>query len=290
MVSLRRKKMSIDNNNLSADTGESIGQSLAGYHVMLWSILYKRALLLIRYPVDTLVSIVSMYVFWAVIFFGGREAATRMGNSPQALTPTLEGLIVGWFLWTMSTIAYAGLSQNVTEEASWGTLEQLYMSPYGFGSILASMVVANLVQSLIWGGAILTMMLLSTGQSLTVDLVTIIPVTVLTLFSVVGIGFVFAGFALVYKRIGNISQIMTFVIVGLIAAPAAEVSPMRFLPLVQGSSMLQEAMRQGTRLWQFTGFDFAILAGTAVFYSLVGYGIFILMTRRARRKGLMGHY
>jgi ABC-2 type transport system permease protein len=276
----------------SARTTGSRGErsGLAGHHVMLAAVLYKRALLIVRYPVNTFASLVSMYIFWAFIFFGGREAATRMGNSPQALTPTLEGLIVGWFLWTMSIIAYASLSQNVTREASWGTLEQLYMSPYGFGAVMASMVVANLLQSLVWGGAILALMLLSTGQGLTMDLLTIIAVSVLTLLSVVGIGFLFAGLALVYKRIGNISQLMTFVIVGLIAAPATGLSPLRFLPLVQGSAMLQEAMRHGTRLWQFPVLDLAVLVGTATFYLLAGYGFFVVMTRRARRKGLMGHY
>lgn len=263
---------------------------LAGHHVMLAAVLYKHALLIVRYPVNTLASLVSMYVFWAFVFFGGREAATRMGNSPQAFTPTLEGLIVGWFLWTMATIAYAGLPQNVTREASWGTLEQLYVSPYGFGAVMASMVVANVLQSLLWGGGILSMMLLSTGQSLTMDLVTVVPISVLTLLSVVGVGFLFAGLALVYKRIGNVSQLMPFVLVGLIAAPATGFSPLRFLPLVQGSAMLQETMRHGTRLWQFPVIDVGVLILTAVGYSVAGYWTFLRLSRLARNRGVMGHY
>ncbi|MFT4890149.1 MAG: ABC-2 type transport system permease protein [Halobacteriales archaeon] len=269
-------------------TGED--RDLAGYHVMLAAVLYKRAVLIVRYPIDTFASLVSMYVFWALVFFGGREAAMRMGSSPQALAPTLEGLIVGWFLWTMASIAYAGLPQNVTREASWGTLEQLYMSPYGFGSVMASMVVANVLQSLLWGGGILSMMLLSTGRSLTIDLVTIVPVSFLTLLSVVGVGFLFAGLAIVYKRIGNVSQLMPFVLVGLVAAPAAGLSPLRFLPLVQGSAMLQETMRHGTRLWQFPALDLGVLVLTAIGYFMVGYWTFLRLSRLARDRGVMGHY
>lgn len=262
---------------------------LAGYHVMLAAVLYKKALLLVRYPVNTGAQVVSIYMFFAVIFFGGKAAAESMGGG-MALTPTLEGLIVGWFLWTMSIIAYFSLSTNVTQEASWGTLEQLYMSPYGFGSVMASMVVANLLESLVWGGTILALMLLTTSQSLAVDVFTIVPISVLTLLSVVGIGFVFGGLALLYKRIENVSQLMQFVLIGLIAAPVAGVSPLRFLPLVQGSAMLQTAMRDGVHLWQFPLADLAILVATAVVYSSLGYGVFLLAARRARRKGVMGDY
>ena len=272
-----------------ATAGVSTDDGLAGRHVMLAAVLYKKALLLVRYPVNTGAQVFSIYMFFAVIFFGGKAAAESMGGG-MALTPTLEGLIVGWFLWTMSIIAYFSLSTNVTQEAQWGTLEQLYMSPYGFGSVVAAMVVANLLESLVWGGTILALMLLTTSQTLAVDLLTIVPISVLALMSVVGIGFVFGGLALLYKRIENVSQLMQFVLIGLIAAPVAGVSPLRFLPLVQGSAMLQAAMRQGTHLWQFPTVDLVILVGTALLYSLAGYGVFLLLGRRARRKGVMGHY
>jgi ABC-2 type transport system permease protein len=262
---------------------------VAGYHVMLAAVLYKKALLLARYPVNTGAQVLSIYLFFAVIFFGGKTAAESMGGG-MALTPTLEGLIVGWFLWTMSIIAYFSLSNDITREASWGTLEQLYMSPYGFGSVMASMVVANLLESLLWGGTILALMLATTSQSLSLPALTILVVSVLTLMSVVGIGFVFAGLALLYKRIENVSQLMQFVLIGLIAAPAAGISPLRVLPLVQGSAMLQLAMREGVRLWAFPTADLAVLVGTAAAYSLAGYGVFMLLARRARREGVLGHY
>jgi ABC-2 type transport system permease protein len=262
---------------------------VAGHHVMLGAVLYKKALLLVRYPVNTGASVVSIYLFFALIFYGGKAAAESMGGG-MALTPTLEGLIVGWFLWTMSIIAYFSLSTNITQEAQWGTLEQLYMSPYGFGSVMASMVVANLLESLVWGGTILALMLLTTSQSLSVHLPTVVPISVLALMSVVGIGYVFAGLALLYKRIESVSQLMQFVLVGLIAAPVAGLSPLRFLPLVQGSAMLQDAMRHGTKLWEFAPLELGILVATAAVYSLAGYGVFLLAARRARRKGVMGHY
>jgi ABC-2 type transport system permease protein len=107
---------------------------------------------------------------------------------------------------------------------------------------------------------------------------------------VVGIGFVFAGLALLYKRIENVSQLMQFVFLGLISAPVVGIPVLRLLPLVQGSALLQEAMQNGVRLWEFSVIDLSVLVGSAVVYSLLGYLVFRWCTNRARRIGVMGHY
>ena len=269
----------------SADRNE-----VAGFPTLLRYVLYKRFLLLVRYPANTLAQLVSVYLFFAVIFFGGRVAAESVGAGAGALAATFDGLIVGWFLWTMSLTAYFSLAMNITRESQWGTLEQLYMSAYGFGAVMVANVVALLVESALWGAVILPLMLVTTGRPLTVDLLTVGPVAFFALLSVVGIGFVFGGLALVYKRIENVSQLMQFALIGLIAAPIADVPALRYLPLVQGSAMLQRAMQGGVRLWEFPAADLAILAGTGVVYGLAGFYVFSRASDYARKKGVMGHY
>jgi ABC-2 type transport system permease protein len=272
------------------------GTATAGAHrgsgrlaTLLWAVVYKRFLLIVRYPLNLAAQLLSVYGFFAVVFFGGRAAARGMG-AVGALGETLDALVVGWFLWTMAVSAYFGLAQNVTQESQWGTLEQLYMSPYGFGTVMWSKVVANLLNSLLWGAFILVAMLLTTGRALTVDLLTVVPVSLLALASVVGLGFVFAGLALVYKRVENVTQLMQFALIALVAAPVAEVGALRYLPLAQGSAMLQRAMREGVRLWEFPVADLALLVGTAVGYALGGYLVFRYCAGVARRRGVMGHY
>lgn len=275
---------------MSNTSVDSPGNDPVGVTTLLRQLIVQKFLLMIRYRVDFFGGIIGSYVFFAILFFGGQAAMSSVGSGAAALGSTLDGFIVGWFLYTMSQAAYFSLASGVTQESEWGTFEQLYMSPYGFGTVMASKVLVNLVESVLFGGIMLVLMLLTTRRTLSVDLVTIVPVTVLALLSVVGLGFVFAGLALVYKRIDSFSQLMQFVIVGLIAAPVAGFSPLRFLPLVQGSSMLQDAMRQGTRLWEFSALDVGLLVGTAVVYSLVGYAVFRFCSHVARKRGVMGHY
>lgn len=265
------------------------GHELAGFRTLLRAIYRRRVLLLLRYPVNTLAQLAGVILFFAVVFFGG-EAVARAGGAAGALGGTFDALIVGWFLWTMSLTAYIGLTMSVIEESQWGTLERLYMTPYGFGAVMAAIGSARLLESLLWGAITLAAMLAMTGRSLSLDLLTVVPISVLAIASVVGIGFVFGGLALLYKRIENVNQVMQVALIGLIAAPAAGVDLLRFLPLVQGSAMLQGAMREGIALWAFPPADLAVLAGTAVAYPLLGYAVFARCTRRARRLGLMGHY
>lgn len=251
---------------------------------LLRAIAYKQFILLVRYPANTLSQLVSVYLIFAVIFFGGNAVAG------QALTDSLGGIIVGFFLFTMTIVAYSGLSWSITREAQWGTLEQLYMSPYGFGRVMILKVCVDVAFSFFWGAIMLMLMLLTTGRTLSIDFLTVMPIVVLTLASAVGIGFVFAGLAVLYKRIENAFQLMQYGFVALIAAPVDQYPLLRFLPVSQGSSLLQTAMKQGTPLWQLPTEEVGILVLTAVGYFLAGYVVFGRATDRARRLGVMGEY
>ncbi|WP_224447120.1 ABC transporter permease [Haloprofundus salilacus] len=251
---------------------------------LLVAIARKQFTLIIRYPINTVSQVFGLYVFFALIFFGGRA----VGGA--AFGESLNAIIVGFFLFTMTIVAYSGLAWDVTREAQWGTLEQLFMSPFGFGRVMAAKAAVNVCFSLLWGAVILASMLVTTGRSLSVDLLTVVPVGVLTIASALGVGFVFAGLALVYKRIENLFQLIQFAFVALIAAPVEAVPAVRFLPLALGSALLREAMTQGTALWQFPATDLAVLGATAVGYLAVGAYVFGVASRRARRLGVLGQY
>lgn len=252
--------------------------------VLFAAVARKQLLLLVRYPVNTLSRVVSLYVFFAVIFFGGQAVGgPEFGDS-------VPGLVVGFFLFTMTVVAYAGLAWNVTREAQWGTLEQLFMSPLGIGAVMGVKTVVNVLFSFAWGFLVLAMMMATTGRLLALDPLTVLPLGVLTLASVVGVGFAFGGLALVYKRVENAFQLVQFAFIGLIAAPVVDSTWIGLLPLVQGSALLQRAMQDGVRLWEFSGLDLGLLLVTAVVYPLVGYALFRRAADKARRDGLLGEY
>lgn len=244
----------------------------------------KKIALLIRYPVNTLSRLGEFSLVFLVMFYGGSAIA------PGAIEDTIEGIIVGYLLWSLSIMAYSGLSWNVTREAQWGTLEQLFMSPFGFGRVMFVKTVVNLLESAIWGVAVLAMMLLVTGQTLALDPFTIVPLLVLALAPAVGVGFLFGGLAIRFKRVENAFQLVQFMFIGLIAAPVGAYPLLKWLPLAQGSQMLQVAMKNGTALWNLPPGELGVLIVTAVGYLALGYAAFVYCQRWARREGVMGHY
>ncbi|WP_276302233.1 ABC transporter permease [Halorussus lipolyticus] len=265
----------------TADADTSDDPSLAALAKV---VLYKKFILLVRYPVNTGAQFLTMIIFFALIFFGGRAVAGA------ALTRSLEGIIVGFFLFTLSTIAYSGLAWSVTREAQWGTLERLYMSPHGFGTVMVVKTVVNVFMSLLWSGTLLVIMMAMTGRWLIIDPLTVLPLVGLTLLAVLGIGFLFGGLALVYKRIESIFQLVQFGFIALIAAPVDRLAYLKLLPISQGSYLLRTAMRDGTRLWEFPAGELAILVATSVVYLSAGYYCFYRASVRARSEGLLGHY
>jgi len=256
----------------------------AGYLTLARAVLYREYLIFVRYPANAVGGIVIALFFFGLLFYGGRLLAGR------ALTDSIDGIVVGYFLWTLSVGAYSAISNDIGSEVQWGTLERHVITPFGFAPVAFLKGVAKVVRTFLTSLVVLLVMLAITGTPLRFDVLTVVPVAVLSVASVLGLGFAAGGIAVLYKRIGNWLNLLQFGFIPLISAPAFDLGWARFLPLAQGSALLQRAMLEGTHLWEFPLVDLAILLGTAVGYLAVGYLVFQAATRRARRLGVLGDY
>ncbi len=252
--------------------------------VLARAVARKALVLRVRYAFNTVTSLVTVYLFFALLVFGGRELA------PTVIADSLSGIVVGFFLLLMATVAYGDLSWNLTREAEWGTLEQLYMSPLGFGRVVAVKTAVNLLVSFGYGVALLALMVATTGVPLSLDPLTVLPLGGLTLASAVGVGFVLGGLALVFKRIENLFQLVQFAFVALVALPVEDAPALKLLPLSLGSHLLRRAMGDGTALWALPAGDLGLLVLTAVAYLGGGYLVFRYFAREARKRGTLGQY
>ena len=256
----------------------------AGYATLARAVLYREYLIFVRYPANAVGGIVIALLFFGLLFYGGRLLAG------QALTDSIDGIVVGYFLWTLSVGAYTAISNDVGSEVQWGTLERHVITPFGFAPVALLKGAAKVVRTFLTSTVVLVVMVLLTGTPITFDVLTVVPVAVLSVASVLGLGFAAGGIAVLYKRIGNWLNLIQFGFVPLISAPAFDLGWTRLLPLAQGSALLQRAMLDGTRLWEFPAVDLGLLVGTAVGYLLAGYLVFRAATNRARRLGVLGDY
>jgi ABC-2 type transport system permease protein len=164
------------------------------------------------------------------------------------------------------------------------------MSPLGFGRVVTIKTAVNLLVAFAFGGLLLGAMLVTTGETLVLDPLVVLPVGFLSVCTAVGVGYVLGGLALVFKRIENVFQIVQFAFVGLVAAPVDSVPALKLLPLALGADLLRDGMGAGVPLWDLPTTDLALLVGTAAGYLLVGYVLFGLLSRKARADGKLGKY
>ncbi len=256
----------------------------ATYYHLARAVLYREFLIFLRYPANAIGGVVVAVFFFGVLFYGGRLLAG------QALAESLEGVIVGYFLWTLSVGAYSSVSNDIGSEVQWGTLERHITTPFGFAPVALLKGVAKIVRTFLTSAVVLAVVLLMTGTSLRIEPVTVVSIAGLAITSVLGLGFAAGGLTVLYKRIGNWLNLLQFGFIVLVSAPVFDAPWTRLLPLAHGSALLQRAMVDGTRLWQFSLVELALLVGVAAGYLAGGYLVFHLSTRRARRLGVLGDY
>jgi ABC-2 type transport system permease protein len=256
----------------------------ATYLHLARAVLYRELLIFVRYPANAIGGIVISLFFFGVLFYGGRMVAG------QALTDSLEGIIVGYFLWTLSVGAYTSVSNDISSEVQWGTLERHITTPFGFAPVALLKGVAKVVRTFLTSLVVLAVMLLLTDTTLSLDPFTIVTIAGLAITSVLGLGFAAGGITVLYKRIGNWLNLLQFGFIVLISAPVLDAPWTRFLPLAHGSALLQRAMVGGIRLWEFGVAELGLLVAVAVGYLVGGYLVFHYATGRARRLGVLGDY
>lgn len=252
--------------------------------VLTRALVRKSVVLRTRYPFNTATNVVVIYAFFLLLVYGGRQIA------PKVITNSLSDIIVGFFLLLMATVVFSHFSWGMVHEARWGTLEQLYMTPLGFGVVMLLTTGVNVLVGFVYGVALLALMVLTTNATLAFDPLAVVSIGLLALGSAVGIGFALGGLALVFKRIENVFQVVLFAFIVFIAVPVEGSPLLKLLPLSLGSFLLRQSMTEGIPLWGLPAFDLGLLVVKAIVYVVVGYLLFQYAGRVARKRGRFGQY
>lgn len=256
---------------------------IAEYRALFRSLLEKDLVILRRYWLNTVGGMLVTYVMFAVVFFGGQAAA------PDVMGDRLPAVIVGFFVWYLAYGTFTGPAQGIMQESQWGTLEQLYMTPLGFSTLFVTDIILGILRSLVLGLVLLVVMMVSTGRYLIVDLVTVVPLTVVTISTTIGLGLVFGGIVLIYKRIESVFGLIQVLLLAILALPS-DVPLVELLPLKVGFRLLTRSMENGIRIWEFPVTELALSVAVAVGYLAVGYFTLRFSLRTARSRGVMGDY
>jgi ABC-2 type transport system permease protein len=234
---------------------------------------------------NTIAMLVTFYVIFIGMFFG----ITLIGD-PTTQDANIQYVIVNYIFWFLAMLVVNDIGWQITNEATQGTLEQLGMSPMGIWRIMLSRLLSTTIVEFIIIIGLLYLSMLTAGQWLNIDVLSILPILVLTLISMFGLGLIIAGFTMIIKQIQAFLQILQFLLAGLTFVPLSVAPFLAFFPFVKGVDMVREVMINGTTITEFGFADIAILVFNGAFYFGIGLFIFLRCERYAMSKGLLAHY
>ncbi len=244
-----------------------------------------REIQLIRsYLFNYVSSVVTVAIMFSILFFGSRFIV----SNPAAMDRTAEALVVGFFLWSWLLGGMNTLTWGITMEAQQGTLEQLYMSPYGFPRVSLTMLGVSFISNLVFTVPLLIVIMLISGKFLHLDIFTVGVLLFLTILPAYGIGYIFGGLALLYKRIQNLFGILNMGVAGFFMFP--DRFPFDLIPFTNGYHLLSRAMRNKEGLFQLPADKLLILLLTSFLMLTIGMWIYGLIEKRVKKLGILGHY
>ncbi|WP_010095537.1 ABC transporter permease [Ornithinibacillus scapharcae] len=245
----------------------------------------REYIMLKRYLPNTIAMLVTFYVIFLGMFFG-----ISLVGDPSTQDTNIQYVIVNYIFWFMTMAVVNDIGWQITNEATQGTLEQLGMSPMGIWKIMSTRLISTTVLDFVMIVALLYLSMFTAGQWLNVDVISILPVLILTLISMFGLGLIIAGFTMILKQIQAFLQILQFILAGLTFVPLSVAPFLAYFPFVKGIDMVREIMINGVSINEFAMSDILILVFNAVFYFALGLYVFLSCERYAMRKGLLAHY
>lgn len=238
-----------------------------------------------RYLPNTISELVIFYFVFLGFFLG-----IALIGDPENSDYNTQVVIVNYIFWYLVLSVTQGIALEISNEASRGTLEQLTMTPYNLSFILITRMISKLILSMISITILLVLAMLTSQQKLNLDLLSIMPILLITLLGVIGLGFIISSITLVYKQSGYIVQLFQFIAMGMTFIPLTVLPILKYAPFIYGLQLIREITINNSSIFSLTVSDFVFLIINSLIYFIVGLYVFNRSEKFAKSKGLLGQY
>jgi len=244
---------------------------------------------LMRYKFDTISDIVTFFFLFIAMFYGMKSFGKGINGSPIALGESLEGFIIGYFLWTVMVMVYFDTAYSVVSDATTGTLEQISMSSLGLANVMIVRSIANLIINLVVCFVVLFAVMSTTGYWLNIDVLPLLVFIILGIFSILGISLIIGGLALIFKKVKSLINVIQYFLIGLVFSYSDSLISLMlpFKPTIRG---VYRIILGGNSFMDFSILDYGIIVLNSAVYFFIGLYVFNQCTKVAKKKGLMGQY
>ncbi|MBA6417592.1 hypothetical protein H4J50_16405 [Colwellia sp. 6M3] len=237
--------------------------------------------LLKRYWFETVASSVLLIGLFLGLYF--IISAMNDGTSDAS---DLETLIIGFVIWVFANASYSSASKDIVEEIRQNTLERLSLSPSPLWMIFLLRAIWNIISGLAFLIFALTALSYITNIQLQIDWTVFLPSLLLGMPSLIGLGFVIAGFSVLFKKAQSIQGVIYFVLIGVISVTALPLNPASILPFATAATTAKSSISGG--LLDLNTVIFISL--NSILYFFLGLIIFKKLLNKSRHEGVLGHY
>ncbi|MEM9945589.1 MAG: ABC transporter permease [Cyanobacteria bacterium P01_D01_bin.36] len=241
----------------------------------------------LRYPSEVIGGVVILSAVFYGIFLG-----TQYMAGPSASFGTrLDTVVVGYVIWSLVLYIVNDIATNLQMEARTGTLEQVFLSPFGAPRVFFARAIASLTLRLLLTLVVIGIISLMTGSQLAFPPLLLLPLVAL-LLGAYGLAFFIGSLALVLKNVQQLLSLFQFFLFFLLAAPTEGwTGPAKMLvtvmPILPSTGLLRDLMARGVAL-DWTGFAIALANG--LFYFVLGTLLFRWAEGKAKQQGSLGSY
>lgn len=242
---------------------------------------------LLRYSTETFGGI----IITTTVFYGLFLSAQYIAGPGLQFGDRLDAIVIGYVLWTLALFIMGDIAGGLQNEAQTGTLEQIFLSPFGAPRVFLVRAIANLTLQVLINITILLIIMALTGSQLAFPITLIFPF-LSVLMGAYGIAFTMGSLALLLKRVQQLLGIIQFVLLFLLSVPIEDwqgsASLLSWvLPMTPGAGLLRDVMARGQDLnWGVLAI--ALLNGSI--YFALGLGLFAWAERETKRRGKLGGY
>ncbi len=243
-----------------------------------------------RYWLELIATWIGYIIVFVALFFGIQLITTGVGVSGWGREAPIR-----YAIWVLCLAAVVGLPQKIQEEAMTGVLEQRFLAPKGGISNLIMSHIAGLFLWALGTTLVFFFMVFVAGTPVVFDW-SILPVVLLVLLGIEGVGFLLAGLALLFKKIGAVTQLLQTALLGLALLPADRLpntwqQVIQAFPLAAGLPLLNDLLLSRIDFETVVNrSDFWVLLMSSTVHLMVGLVGLRWAVRRARQRGLIGQY
>ncbi|MGC1308127.1 MAG: ABC transporter permease [Phormidesmis sp.] len=241
----------------------------------------------LRYPTEVIGGVVIV----TTVFYGIFLSTQYIAGPASSFGDRLDALVVGYVVWTLVLYIVNDIANNLQQEAQTGTLEQVFLSPFGAPRVFLARAIASLTLRMLLIAIVLTIIIVITGSQLEFPALLMLPLATL-LLSAYGLAFFIGSFALVFKRVQQLLGLFQFGLLFLLAAPTESLSGTarlvtNILPILPSMGLLRGLMARGEALdWGM----WAIALINGLVYFTLGTLVFRWAEQQAKRQGTLGGY